>query len=56
VADLFSAWADPVPQLIATTPPDRLLHNDIVDRPPMRTWSVGRIGLTIGVLGRSLGS
>ncbi len=45
VADLFKGWADPVPELIAATPPDRLLHNDIVDRPPIRTWSVGRIGL-----------
>ena len=45
VTDLFRGWADPVPELIAATPPDRLLHNDIVDRPPTRTWSVGRIGL-----------
>jgi len=45
VADLFRGWADPVPELIATTPPDRLIRNDIVDRPPTRTWSVGRVGL-----------
>lgn len=45
VADLFRDWAEPVPELIATTAPDRLLHNDIVDRPPTRIWSVGRIGL-----------
>jgi 2-polyprenyl-6-methoxyphenol hydroxylase-like FAD-dependent oxidoreductase len=45
VADLFRGWAEPVPELIATTPPDRLLHNDIVDRPPTRSWSVGRVGL-----------
>jgi 2-polyprenyl-6-methoxyphenol hydroxylase-like FAD-dependent oxidoreductase len=45
VADLFRGWADPVPELIATTAADRLLHNDIVDRPPARPWSVGRVGL-----------
>lgn len=43
MADLFQGWADPVPELIATTP--HLLHNDIVDLPPRRPWSVGRIGL-----------
>jgi 2-polyprenyl-6-methoxyphenol hydroxylase-like FAD-dependent oxidoreductase len=45
VADLFRGWAEPVPELIAATPPERLVHNDIVDRPPTRTWSVGRVGL-----------
>jgi 2-polyprenyl-6-methoxyphenol hydroxylase-like FAD-dependent oxidoreductase len=45
VAEVFRGWAEPVPELIATTPADRLLHNDIVDRPPTRTWSVGRVGL-----------
>jgi 2-polyprenyl-6-methoxyphenol hydroxylase-like FAD-dependent oxidoreductase len=45
VTEVFRGWADPVPELIASTPPDRLLHNDIVDRPPTRTWSVGRVGL-----------
>lgn len=45
VVELFRGWADPVPELIATTPPDRVVHNDILDRSPTRTWSVGRIGL-----------
>jgi 2-polyprenyl-6-methoxyphenol hydroxylase-like FAD-dependent oxidoreductase len=45
VAELFGEWADPVPELIAATPDGKLLHNDIVDRPPMRIWSRGRIGL-----------
>lgn len=45
VAELFRSWADPVPELIATTPPDRLVHNDILDRPPTKCWSVGRVGL-----------
>jgi 2-polyprenyl-6-methoxyphenol hydroxylase-like FAD-dependent oxidoreductase len=43
VTELFRGWADPVPELIATT--SQLLQNDIVDRPPTRAWSVGRIGL-----------
>jgi 2-polyprenyl-6-methoxyphenol hydroxylase-like FAD-dependent oxidoreductase len=45
VADLFRGWADPVPELVATTPPDRLVHNDIIDRPPTKVWSRGRVGL-----------
>jgi 2-polyprenyl-6-methoxyphenol hydroxylase-like FAD-dependent oxidoreductase len=38
----FRGWADPVPELIATTPPDRLIRNDILDRPPDRRWASGR--------------
>jgi 2-polyprenyl-6-methoxyphenol hydroxylase-like FAD-dependent oxidoreductase len=45
VTELFRGWADPVPEIIASTPPDQLVHNDIIDRPPMPTWSRGRIGL-----------
>src|SRR6185437_11036800 len=45
VAEIFRGWADPVSQLIATTPPGQLIHNDIMDRPPIRTWSIGRVGL-----------
>jgi 2-polyprenyl-6-methoxyphenol hydroxylase-like FAD-dependent oxidoreductase len=45
VTGLFRGWADPVPELIATTPPDRLVHNDILDRPPTKKWSVGRVGM-----------
>jgi 2-polyprenyl-6-methoxyphenol hydroxylase-like FAD-dependent oxidoreductase len=45
VAEQFATWADPVPALIAATPPERVLRNDIFDRLPARTWSKGRIGL-----------
>ena len=34
VAGAFRAWADPVPELIAATPPGRVIRNDILDRPP----------------------
>lgn len=49
---LFKGWRDPVLEIIANTPPDRLVHNDIIDRPPMEKngtgnspWSRGAIGL-----------
>ncbi|HWL07070.1 MAG TPA: FAD-dependent monooxygenase [Planctomicrobium sp.] len=45
VAELFRNWADPVPEIIAATPPERLIHNDIIDRVPTNTWSRGRVGL-----------
>lgn len=45
VAAAFRGFADPVPELIAATPPDRVLRNDIVDRPPALPWAVGRVGL-----------
>lgn len=43
--DLFAGWADPIPALIAATPPEAVLQNDIADRPPLRRWSQGRITL-----------
>jgi 2-polyprenyl-6-methoxyphenol hydroxylase-like FAD-dependent oxidoreductase len=42
LASAFAGWADPVPELIAATPPDRVLRNDIIDRPPTKAWSRGR--------------
>lgn len=45
VTMLFEGWADPVSEIIASTPPERLIHSDIVDRPPTNIWSKGRIGL-----------
>lgn len=45
VAGQFRGWADPVRELIATTPPAGVLRNDVWDRPPARVWSVGRVGL-----------
>jgi 2-polyprenyl-6-methoxyphenol hydroxylase-like FAD-dependent oxidoreductase len=42
VAAAFRDWADPVPEIIATTRPADVIRNDILDRPPQRRWSVGR--------------
>ncbi len=39
---IFGAWHPPIPQLIADTPPEKILHNDIYDIAPFRTWSRGR--------------
>ncbi|MGN6133671.1 MAG: FAD-dependent monooxygenase [Aureliella sp.] len=38
----FAQWAEPVPELIATTPEEAILQNDILDRPPDRHWYRGR--------------
>jgi 2-polyprenyl-6-methoxyphenol hydroxylase-like FAD-dependent oxidoreductase len=45
VAERFAGWADPVPELIASTPPAAVLRNDIMDRPPARPWTRGRVVL-----------
>lgn len=45
VEGLFKGWAHPVSEMISSTPPDRLIQGDILDRPPTRTWSKGRVGL-----------
>jgi 2-polyprenyl-6-methoxyphenol hydroxylase-like FAD-dependent oxidoreductase len=42
---LYRDWADPVPELLASTPEHAFLHNDIVDRPPNPRWSKGRVVL-----------
>ena len=42
---LFGAWHDPVPAIIAATPPGSLIRNDIYDRRPDRTWARGRVAL-----------
>lgn len=41
----FSGWPHDLPEAIAATPPDRILRNDLVDRPPLRRWSRGRVTL-----------
>jgi 2-polyprenyl-6-methoxyphenol hydroxylase-like FAD-dependent oxidoreductase len=45
VAELFRGWAAPVPELIDATPSDRLIHGDIFDRPAIKQWSIGLVGL-----------
>jgi len=45
LAERFRGWAEPAPTLFATTPADHVFRNDILDRPPNRPWSKGRVGL-----------
>ena len=45
VARLFCDWHAPISELIASTPPDSVLHNDIFDRPPIFPW--GRDDVTL---------
>lgn len=42
---LFKGWHWPVEALIEATPEDQILRNDIIDRPPIEHWTVGRITL-----------
>lgn len=41
----FRGWSAPIEALIAATPAQRMLHNDIADRAPLQRWSRGRITL-----------
>lgn len=43
--ELFRGWHDPIPALIAATPPGALFRTDIRDRPPQRHWGRGPITL-----------
>lgn len=38
----FRDWAEPVPELLSSTPKDAFLQNDIIDRRPNRKWYSGR--------------
>lgn len=40
--DLFGDWHAPIPELIATTPPEAILYNDVTDIEPLSTWIDGR--------------
>jgi 2-polyprenyl-6-methoxyphenol hydroxylase-like FAD-dependent oxidoreductase len=42
---LFDGWHFPVKELIATTPAENILRNDIYDLPPLEKWTVGRVTL-----------
>ena len=42
LSERFGGWADPVPELMTTTPDGAFLQNDIVDRAPTRHWYRGR--------------
>lgn len=39
---LFNEWHRPIPDLIAATPDDAILYNDIADIDPLATWIDGR--------------
>ncbi|HJZ93539.1 MAG TPA: FAD-dependent monooxygenase [Gemmataceae bacterium] len=41
----FADWYSPVPAFIGGTDESAILRNDIVDRPPVRTWGDGRLTL-----------
>jgi zeaxanthin epoxidase len=42
---IFGDWADAVTDLIRATPEADVLRRDIYDRPPIFTWSKGRVAL-----------
>lgn len=41
VSRMFRTWAAPVPEIIARTPDEAVVRNDIIDRPPARPWHCG---------------
>ncbi len=38
-------WADPIPAILAATPPENVLRNDLYDREPARRWARGPVAL-----------
>lgn len=43
--EMFASWHDPIPAIIAAADEASILRNDIYDRPPLPTWSQGRVTL-----------
>lgn len=43
--ETFGGWHAPIRELIAATPPQTILQNDIIDVAPFATWSRGRVVL-----------
>jgi 2-polyprenyl-6-methoxyphenol hydroxylase-like FAD-dependent oxidoreductase len=43
--ETFSKWPQPIPGLLAATPPERLARNDVVDRAMPDRWSDGVVTL-----------
>jgi 2-polyprenyl-6-methoxyphenol hydroxylase-like FAD-dependent oxidoreductase len=43
--DRFGGWEAPIADVIASTPPDAILRNDLYDRPPARRWLDGPVAL-----------
>ncbi|MFN8125329.1 MAG: FAD-dependent monooxygenase [Candidatus Nanopelagicales bacterium] len=45
LTNLYAGWHGGLPEALARTPAEQILKNDLFDRPPLRTWSRGRIVL-----------
>ena len=43
--ETFGHWPEPIPDLLAATPPERLVRNDILDRAALETWTHGPVTL-----------
>ncbi|MGV0794204.1 FAD-dependent oxidoreductase [Mycolicibacterium sp. XJ1819] len=43
LAEKFADWADPIPEVLASTDPDAVLRNDMFDRDQARHWARGPI-------------
>ena len=41
----FGNWYPAIPAVIEATPESAILRNDIIDRPPVRKWTDGRVVL-----------
>jgi 2-polyprenyl-6-methoxyphenol hydroxylase-like FAD-dependent oxidoreductase len=41
----FGVWHDPIPELIDATLDQAIVRSGLYDRPPLRSWSTGRVGL-----------
>lgn len=41
----LAGWADPIADILSSTPDDVVLRNDLYDRAPARHWSAGRVVL-----------
>jgi 2-polyprenyl-6-methoxyphenol hydroxylase-like FAD-dependent oxidoreductase len=41
----FGGWTAPIPAVLAATPEDTIVKNDVYDRSPTRRWVVGRAAL-----------
>ncbi|GAB3034681.1 FAD-dependent oxidoreductase [Mycobacterium bourgelatii] len=39
----LGGWPEPIPELLAATPPDAVLRNDLYDRKPARVWASGPV-------------
>jgi len=45
VLDEIADWAEPIKEIVKATDADRILEGPIFDRPPLKTWSKGRVTL-----------